>query len=97
MIRGSGDHNDSGKYKGIENAPLKMFTRIITNDITEIIEHLPDNQLGFRKGKSTLQAIEGLLKNVWDALEEKEEFGVIFIDFTKAFDFIYREIVKKKT
>ena len=97
MHKGSGDHNDPGKYRGIalENNTFKIFTRIITNNINEIIEEqLPENQLGFRKGKSTLTAIEALLKNIWDALEEREKFYVVFIDFTKAFDYLDRELVK---
>ena len=99
MYKGSGDHNDPDKYRGIslENTPFKIFTRIITNNIKEIIdEQLPENQFGFRKGKSTLIAIESLLKNIWDALDKREKFYVVFIDFTKAFDYIDRELIQEK-
>lgn len=99
LYKGKGDPKDPSKYRGIalENVPFKILTKIITERIKESIdEQLPENQMGFRKGRSTLTAIELLLKSVWEALEEREKFYVVFIDFTKAFDLINRKLVTKK-
>ena len=36
------------------------------------------------------------LKNIWEAFDEREKFYVVFIYFTKAFDLINRQLVKRK-
>lgn len=99
LYKGKGDPKDPNKYRGIalENCPFKIFTKIITERIKEEIdEHLPESQFGFRKGKSTLNAIELLLKHIWEALEDRDKFYTVFIDFTKAFDLLNRKLVIEK-
>lgn len=99
LYKEKGDPKDTNAYRGIalENNPFKMFTRVITERIKGTIEeYLPETQFGFRKGRSTLNVIELLLKNTWEALEEKERFYVVFIDFTKAFDLINRTLASEK-
>lgn len=99
LYKGKGDPKDTNAYRGIalENNPFKLFTKILAERIRETIDDcLPETQLGFRRGRSTLTAIELMLNNVWEALEEKDKFYVVFIDFTKAFDLINRKLVVEK-
>ena len=99
IYKGKGDPKDPNKHRGIalESAPFKILTKIIKEKIQETVEeHLPETQLGFRKGRSTLTAVELLLENIWEALEKRKMFYVVFIDFTKAFDLINRKLVTEK-
>ena len=83
------------EYRGIalENNPFKVFTKLITERIRLTIEHLPESQFKFRRGRSNLTAVELLLKNIWESLKRKEKYYTVFIDFTKAFDLLDRALI----
>ena len=52
-------------------------------------------QLGFRKGKSTMDAICQLVTNVQKAMKEKKHLTAIFFDLEKAYDTTWRaEVIK---
>ena len=77
LYKGKGEPTDINKYRGItlENVASKIFSKIITQRIQGTIDnHFPENQFGFRKGRSSLTAIELLLNNIWDSLERNETF-----------------------
>jgi hypothetical protein len=43
----------------LENNPFKVFTKLVTERIRHTIEEqLPEFQFGFRRGRSTLIAVE---------------------------------------
>ena len=70
----------------MENNPFKVFTKLITERIRLTIEEqLPESQFGFRRGRSTLTAVELLLKK---HLGIPRKDYTVFIDFTKAFDLL---------
>ena len=66
--------------------------------MTEEADHLIlEEQYGFRKGRSTLQAVANLHADTQDALRhEKGKLYTVFIDFSKAFDSIVRSNIKGK-
>ena len=57
---------------------------------------LSDNQLGFRKGHSTTEAIYYLLEKMNKSINTSEYCLNVFIDFSKAFDSITHEILISK-
>lgn len=72
--KGKRDPKDLNKYRGIalEHTPFKKFTKIITIKMQETLdEHLPETRLGFKKGRSSITAVDLLLNNIWEALERE--------------------------
>merc|ERR1712168_742219 len=55
-----------------------------------------ENQYGFQKGLSTEYAINSLLNNIIQCLENKEVGFCILLDFAKAFDTVNHEILLDK-
>ncbi|KAJ4431484.1 hypothetical protein ANN_20082 [Periplaneta americana] len=72
--------------------------KILTNRLTDITQiSIPASQFGFRKGMSTLQAASALLYEIEEALSKpKGKYYVVFIDYEKAFDYINRNILRRK-
>jgi Reverse transcriptase (RNA-dependent DNA polymerase) len=67
----------------------KIFTAILTKRTSKVVEKnklIGELQFGFRKNKSTRQAIR-ILTNVYeDAMVEDKELWVTFLDIQKAYD-----------
>ena len=71
----------------------KLFERIVTNRLTwymESLRLLNPMQSGFRKQRSTCDHIVRLQDNVNKALHNNEHTLAIFLDFSKAFDMVWR-------
>ena len=62
----------------------------------EVDKILYENQYGFQKGLSTEFAINCLIDNVVECLENKEIGFCILLDFAKAFDTVNHEILLDK-
>ena len=83
-------------YRGITLLSClgKLFTSILNNRLYAFCEEnkiLGESQAGFRKGYSTLDHIF-VLKNAIDLfLTEKKKLFCCFVDYTKAFDMVWRE------
>ena len=69
--------------------------RIILTRINDTVEaHLPREQAGFRKGRSTTDQIACLVNDIEAAFQRKEKFGVVYIDLTAAYDTVWHLYLK---
>lgn len=79
----------------MECGPFKLLSKLILQRVKEKIDTaLPDTQFGFRRNRSTTDAVELLLKDIHQAHKERKRFYAVFIDFTKAFDYMDRGWLK---
>ena len=99
LYKGKGNTTDPNAYRGIalENTLLKVLTTLMCKHLNIIIEEkLPDTQFGFRRGRSTTQAVQCLQSDIETATANRGgKLHAIFVDYTKAFD-TNRTIVIKK-
>jgi hypothetical protein len=85
-----GDQNNVNNYRGITLVSCfsKMFTSIINKRITNYCEEnciLSDAQFGFRKGKSTINALFVLSSIVQNYVDHNKRLYCVFVDFKKSF------------
>ena len=71
-----------------------MYSRVIS--FIKRYKILYENQFGFQKGLSTEFAINSLLNNIIECLENKQVGFCILLDFAKAFDTVNHEILLAK-
>ena len=88
------DPCDVNNYRGITLVSCfsKLFTGILNNRVTKWAENnniLSDSQFGFRKGRSTTDAIFVLNAFIQKILNEKGRLFCAFIDLKRAFDSVY--------
>lgn len=81
-------------YRPITLIPVisKIFEKIMHSKIYKFISdsgNLKKQQFGFRKHSSTTLACFNLVKKVTDCLNKKIYPVSIFLDMSKAFDFVY--------
>jgi hypothetical protein len=58
---------------------------------------LPEEQFGFRPGRSTLLAAGSLLQHIGTELEKpRGKLYAVFVDYLKAFDLVNRELTINK-
>ena len=96
-----GSKEELGNYRPISLLPTlsKVFERFVYNQLYEFLEKfniLTPKQFGFRKGKSTVQAVMDQLKFVYDNLDLGNTVVSIFMDFSKAFDCLDHTILLYK-
>ena len=100
LYKGKGETGYLDSYKGVmlENTSFKVLIKILKTRLTaEVARSKPECQFGFRKGRSTLQAVSNLTCLIEDTLRHtKRKYHVVFVDFKKAFDRINRQILIKK-
>ena len=100
LYKGKGDPADPNAYRGIalEDTMFKLPTKILSDRLRTIVDPLiPENQFGFRPQRSATQAIATLLAATEEALRlPGGKFHIIFIDYSKAFDLLDRNLVIRK-
>ena len=77
----------------------KIFEKIVFKQLTEYLNSnslLSDFQFGFRKGRSTSDALICLTEKLYKNLENKDASALLLLDFTKAFDTIDHNILLTK-
>ena len=101
VYKNKGSKSNADNYRGITLLSClgKLFTSILNHRLTEFCEKnqiLNETQTGFRKGYSTLDHIF-VMKNLVDMFKlKKKKLFCCFVDYTKAFDSIWREALWHK-
>ena len=92
----SGEENDPNNYRGITiNSCLsKLFTYMLNERLTSVCgrkEIMHYNQVGFRKGFRTADQVFTLKTLIDQAFANGEKLYTCFVDFSKAYDTVWRE------
>ena len=70
--------------------PYKILERLIYARVEPLIDPLlPEEQAGFRRGKSTIDQVVLLTQNIEDSFEVKKKACVVFVDMTAAYDTVW--------
>ena len=93
-----GDKNEASNYRGITLLSIigKLFTRILNSRLNTWAEEYNiyvEAQAGFRKGMGTTDNIFILNSLITHSINQNERLYCAFVDFTKAFDFVVRDIL----
>ncbi|XP_052772033.1 uncharacterized protein LOC128211362 isoform X1 [Mya arenaria] len=93
-----GDKNDTNNYRGITLLSTfgKLFTKVINNRLNcwaEKYHVYIEAQAGFRKNMGTVDNIFVLHGVINYLLENNKRLYAVFVDFTKAFDFLVRDVI----
>ena len=93
-----GDVNEVSNYRGITLLSTlgKLFTRILNNRLNNWAEEYGiyiEAQAGFRKHMSTIDNVFVLNSLITHCINNKEHLYCCFVDFTKAFDYVERDIL----
>ena len=96
-----GDTSDVNNYRPISILPIlsKVFEKACYNQIYSYLEKnniLSTQQFGFRKQKSTTQAILDQLEYIYQNLDSNHLVFSLFLDFRKAFDSVDHSLLLKK-
>ena len=77
--------------------PYKILERLIHARVEPIVDPLlPREQVGFRRGRSTVDQTVLLNQNIEDLFEAKKKAGVVFVDLATAWDTVwYRGFTSK--
>lgn len=101
LYKGKGDKFNPRSYRGIalSSTIFKLFCSLITKRQSLHTDHfIPQSQMGFMPGRSTIQAAQILLdyiiKSVW---VEGHYVYVVFVDYKMAFDLVNRRNAFIKT
>ena len=71
--------------------PYKIVERLIYNRISPVIDpQLPQEQAGFRPGRSTLDQVAKLTSDIEQAFDGNLKGGAVFVDLTAAYDTVRR-------
>ena len=97
----SGDRNAISNYRPISILPIfsKIFEKLIQSRLCSFFEKegvLFEGQFGFRRGRSTIQALNTSISNVLKNIDKHDNTIGIFVDYSKAFDTIRHSILLEK-
>jgi hypothetical protein len=97
----NGNTTDPGNYRPISLLPIisKIWEKIMAEQICEFLEEnglFSSHQFGFRKGRTTEQAILNHIEHIIISIEKNKSYIASFLDLTKAFDCVSHNILLKK-
>ena len=70
--------------------PFKILERMIHCRIEPVIDpQLPQEQAGFRRGRSTVDQVTLLSQDIEDSFQDNEKAGVVYLDLTAAYDTVW--------
>ncbi|XP_049789668.1 uncharacterized protein LOC126195196 [Schistocerca nitens] len=100
-IHKKGKQDELGNYRPISLLPI--FSKIFERAACDQIENhnssnsiILGNQYGFRKGRSTIHAINELVTKVSRCLDDRMCVSGIFCDLSKAFDTVNHDLLLQK-
>ena len=96
IYKKKGDRSICGNYRGITllSAAGKILAKILSTRLTSLAENiLPESQCGFRPGRGTADMIFTARQIQEKCREQRKPLYMGFIDLTKAFDSINRELL----
>lgn len=96
-----GDKNDFNNYRPVSILPVfsKALEKVIHCRLTSFLDKnniITDSQFGFRKGRSTELALLQQKDYILQAFEERKIVLGVFIDYTKAFDYLNHKVLLGK-
>jgi hypothetical protein len=96
-----GDRDNINCYRPIALIPIiaKIFEKVIYHIIYSYFEKFnlfSTEQIGFRKNKNINMAMHNLLETVITAMDKRIPVAALYMDLTKAFDFVDHGILLKK-
>ncbi len=72
--------------------PFKLLERMILARLEPIIDpQLPNEQAGFRRGRSTVHQVVKLTNDIENCFEKGHKAGVILVDLTAAYDTVWHQ------
>ena len=97
----SGSRSSLSNYRPITTVSIfsKIFEKLVHKRLINFIEKfniINLNQFGFQKNKNTSDALLEFTDNIYDALNNKQHFLSIFLDFSRAFDTVRIDILLDK-
>ena len=100
-IHKGGCPTDMNNYRPISILPLmsKIFERVVYNQLYKFVEKynlLTNCQFGFRKNRSTTDAIKDQMEFIYDNLDDGFTVVTFFLDFSKAFESIDHTLLLNK-
>lgn len=100
IFKNKGDRAVCGNSRGISLLSIagKVLAKIMLNRLVEHISEavLPETQCGFRKNRSTTDMVFVLRQLLEKSREQRKDLHIAFIDLSKAFDTINREMLWKQ-
>ena len=96
IYKKKGDRADCGNYWGITllSTTGKVLARVLATRLSHLAEGLlPETQCGFRPGRGTTDMIFSARQLQEKCMELRRPLYMGFIDFTKAFDSVKRELL----
>jgi len=96
IYKRKGDRSECGNYRGISllSTAGKILSGILNMRLQTIAESiLPESQSGFRPGRGTTDMIFSVRQLQEKCIEQNKPLYMAFIDITKAFDTVARELL----
>lgn len=96
-----GDRTDINNYRPISLLPTlsKIWEKLLNTQLQEKLDEyevIIDDQYGFRKNHSTINAVQKLVMEVNKLKRERKVVCAVFIDVSKAFDSCSHELIINK-